>query len=157
MNVVFVTSIRLLADALTAGLRGRDGISTIEAVDTVPELRESLATAQPDLILIDVTQEMDLDEARKLSADYPDLAWLALGLETKRSNVLRHGSGGFAAYVARDVTIDDLCKAIADVVEKARMTPPDSSGQGSKGFASSMRCLLNPFRRKASRGARRKY
>jgi DNA-binding NarL/FixJ family response regulator len=85
-------------------------------VSSLGALREALKDAPPDLVLIDVTQGIDLEEVRSIAAEHPSLALLALGLCEQRQEVIRCGRAGFVGYVAREATVDALCKAMLDIV-----------------------------------------
>ena len=115
MNVIILTPIRILGEGLHACLSRRPEFCLCATVANLPALREALNDAQPDLVLIDVTQGIDLEEVRSIAAERPGLALVALGLCEQRQEVIRCGRAGFVGYVARDATVDALCKAMLDV------------------------------------------
>jgi len=156
MNIVFFTSNRLLADSLTAGLRGRAGISTVKAVDSFSALREILATARLDLVLFDVTPGIDWDKVRSLAGDYPHLALLALGPKEQRHEVVRRGRDVFLDYIARNTTIEELCSAMSAAVQEWLAYSPESRVRSSGRFFASIPSFTNPFRTKASRDTEKK-
>lgn len=157
MNIGFFTSNRLLADSLTAGLRGREGISTVRAVDSFSALREILATAQLDLVLFDVTRGIDLDEVRSLADDYSQLVLLALGPKEQERMVMRHGHAGFSDYIHRHATIEELVSAMSEAVRKHLANPPELQRRSSGRFCGWVRGLSNPFRMKGSGDAKREH
>jgi DNA-binding NarL/FixJ family response regulator len=115
MNIIVLTPIRILAEGLDSCLSRRADISLLAMVADLGALRAALASASPDLVLIDVTQGTDLDEVRAIAACHPDVALVALGLCEQRQDVIRCGLAGFVGYVARDASIDALCEAMLDV------------------------------------------
>jgi DNA-binding NarL/FixJ family response regulator len=115
MKVVILTPIRILADGLRACLRRRSEFCLLATVPDLLVLRETLKNAHADLVLIDVTQGIDLEEVRLIAVEHPQLALIALGLCEQRHEVIRCGRAGFVGYVARDATIDSLCQAMLDV------------------------------------------
>jgi DNA-binding NarL/FixJ family response regulator len=117
MNVIVLTPVRLLGDGLVACFRGREGIRLTAVVADLSGLREALASRDTDLVLIDVTQGIDLDEVRSIASNHPNVSLVALGLTEQRQEVIRCGRAGFTGYVTRDADTDTLCKALSDVVQ----------------------------------------
>jgi two-component system nitrate/nitrite response regulator NarL len=115
MKVVILTPIRILGDGLQACLTRRPEFCLLATVPDLLSLRETLKNAHVDLVLIDVTQGIDLEEVRSIAMEHPKLALIALGLCEQRHQVIRCGRAGFAGYVARDATIDSLSQAMLDV------------------------------------------
>ncbi|HVC12460.1 MAG TPA: response regulator transcription factor [Burkholderiales bacterium] len=116
MNVVLVTPVRLFAEGLAACLGSHPGISLCGTVSDLSSLRRALEVLQADAALIDVTQGVDLEEVRMLAGERPSLALVALGLHEQRQTVIRCGRAGFAGYVARTASVNELCEALSDVV-----------------------------------------
>ena len=134
MNIVILMPVRLFGDGLVACLSGRMDISIIAIVNNFSALRQSLDSTDINLVLIDVTQGIDLDEVKSLAAGYPELAILALGLKEQRQEVVRHGRAGFSGYVPRDATTEELCKAILDAIEGRLVCSPEISGGLMRGL-----------------------
>lgn len=116
MDIIFLTPVRLLGDGLASCLEGRADINLLATVSDISALRALLEDTVTDLVLIDVTQGIDLDEVRAIAAERPNLALMALGLAEQRQDVIRCGRAGFAGYVARDASIEALCTAMSDIV-----------------------------------------
>jgi DNA-binding NarL/FixJ family response regulator len=68
---------------------------------------------QPDVVLLDVTQDIGMEEVALVAAKWRNLALLALGSLERREEAVRHGR---ARFVARDANIQDLQSAISDAV-----------------------------------------
>lgn len=134
MRIGILTSVRLMGESLDRCLSARDDIVVVKTVEKFSALREVLSTADIDLVLVDVTQGIDLDEVRALAVDYPNLTLLALGLREHRSDVIRHGRAGFSGYIPRDASIDDLCKSIFDAIKGSLVCPPEISGGLMRGL-----------------------
>lgn len=115
MQLVVVTPIRLFADGLAHCLSSHPQISLHATVRDLAGLRKILASRTVDVVLMDVTLGVDLDEVRLVASDHPDLALVALGLREQRQDVIRCGRAGFKGYVSRDTTADALCDALMDV------------------------------------------
>jgi len=67
-----------------------------------------------DIVLIDVTQSIDLDEVRAIASERTDVALVALGLREERRDVVRCGRAGFSGYVDRNASIEGLCQALSN-------------------------------------------
>lgn len=128
MDLVLLTPVRLLADGLAAWFGGRTDIRLCEIVRDMAELRRLLSYAAPQILLIDVTQGVDLSEVRSIAVEYSHMAIVALGLVEQRQQVIRCGRAGFAGYVAREATAEELCAALCDVMAGRQACPAEISG-----------------------------
>jgi len=128
MNIIVLTPVRLLGDGLISCFSSRPGMCTLAVVNDLASLRDSLATTEVHVVLIDVSQGIDLFDVRAIAAEWSDVALVALGLNEQREEVIRCGRAGFAGYVARDASIDALCKALSEIVAGRLACPPEISG-----------------------------
>jgi DNA-binding NarL/FixJ family response regulator len=128
VNIIVLTPVRLLGDGLTACFERRRDIAVLAIVNDLEGVRSSLAAHRADLVLIDVTHGIDLYDVRSIAAQWPDVALVALGLNEQRQEVIRCGRAGFTGYVAREASLDGLCKALCDVVEGRLACPAEISG-----------------------------
>lgn len=110
---------------MAASLSGRPGISVLAVVDNLAGVRDSLAMAAAQVILIDVTHGIDLFDTRAIAAQWPDVTLVALGLTEQRQQVIQCGRAGFAGYVPRSASIDSLCLTLMDIVNGNQPCPPD--------------------------------
>ena len=100
----------------------------IAVVNDLASLRDTLSTTETHIVLIDVTQGVDLFDVRGIASEWPDVPLVALGLNEQRQEVIRCGRAGFAGYVARDATIDALCKSLSEIAAGRLACPPEISG-----------------------------
>src|SRR5512141_2383216 len=128
MRLVVLTAVRLLGDGLVACMAARSGIQDVGVVADLRQLRERVAAGGVDLVLIDVTQGVDLYDVRSVAAQHPDVALVALGLTEQRQEVIRCGRAGFTGYVSREATTDERCAALTDVIEGRLACPAEISG-----------------------------
>ena len=128
MNIIVLTPVRLLGDGLAACFSSRPDMRAIAVVNDLASLREKLSTTETHVVLIDVTQGVDLFDMRAIAFDWPDVPLVALGLTEQRQEVIRCGRAGFAGYVARDASIDALCNALSEIVAGRLACPPEISG-----------------------------
>ena len=116
MDLVVVTPIRLFGEGLAACFLHRTEISLQATVCDLSGLPQALEAMKVDIVLIDVTQGIDLDEVRAIVSEHQGIAFVALGLQEQRQDVIRCGRAGFSGYVARDASVDELCRALSDVI-----------------------------------------
>jgi DNA-binding NarL/FixJ family response regulator len=128
MKIIVLTPVRLLGDGLAACISGRSEMSVLAVVKDLASLRNALATTETDVVLIDVTQGIDLFDVRGVAAESPEVALVALGLNEQRQDVISCGRAGFAGYVSRDASIDALCQSLSEIVAGRLLCPPEISG-----------------------------
>jgi DNA-binding NarL/FixJ family response regulator len=128
MNIIVLSPVRLLGDGLAACFSNRPDLRATAVVNDLASLRNKLATTETHVVLIDVTQGIDLFDVRGIASDWPDVPLVALGLNEQRQEVIRCGRAGFAGYIARDASIDALCNSLSEIVAGRLACPPDISG-----------------------------
>ncbi|MEK6257817.1 MAG: response regulator transcription factor [Planctomycetota bacterium] len=128
MNVIVLTPVRLLGDGLASCFSSRPQFTAVNIVNDLAALRSALAATEIDVVLIDVTQSIELIDVREIAVQWPDVPLVALGLTEERQAVIKCGRAGFAGYVARQATIDGLCTTLSDIVEGRVACPPEISG-----------------------------
>jgi len=128
MNIVVLTSVRLLGDGLGSCLGRRPDMDVVAVVNDLATLRHALASSRVEVVLVDVTQGIDFYDVRAIAAEWPDVALVALGLNERREEVVRCGRSGFVGYVARDASIDALHRALTAAAAGHLACPPEISG-----------------------------
>ena len=128
MKIIILSPVRLLGDCLATCFCQRPEVTVLAVINDLASLRDALAAAEVDLVLIDVTQGIDLYDVRSIATARPDVALVALGLTEQRQEVIRCGRAGFTGYVARESTVETLCKALTDVVAGRLACPAEISG-----------------------------
>jgi DNA-binding NarL/FixJ family response regulator len=116
MKVIVLTPIRILAEGLESCFGRHPDMTMLATVPDLRALRSVMMQTKPDLVLVDVTQGVDLDEVRSIAAEHLDVALMALGLCEQRQEVIRCGRAGFVGYVSRDASMEALCQAMLDIV-----------------------------------------
>lgn len=128
MRVAVLSPVRLLGDGLARYLDGRAGIEISQIVSDIGAMRVAMQTSKVDVVLIDMTQPLDLEEVRSLAVANRDVILVALGLNEHRKDVIRCGRAGFTGYVSRNSTIEELVKSIQDAVAGRLNCPEEISG-----------------------------
>ena len=127
MNIIVLTPVRLLGDGLASCFSTRPQFTSVTVVHDLGALRTTLAKSETNVVLIDVTQGVDLIDIRALAVQWPEIPLVALGLTEERQEVIKCGRAGFAGYVPRDASIDALCKMLHEIVGGRLACPPDIS------------------------------
>jgi DNA-binding NarL/FixJ family response regulator len=128
MNIIVLTPVRLFGDGLAACFDSRPDMRALAVVNDLESLRDALAANEVHVVLIDVSQGVDLFDVRAIAAEWSEVALVALGLTEQRQEVIRCGRAGFAGYVAREASIDALCKALAEIAAGRLACPPEIAG-----------------------------
>ena len=128
MNIIVLTPVRILGDGIASGFSSRLEKSHVQVVGDLETLRVALTDFEPNIVLIDVTQDVEFIDFRAIAVQWPDIPLIALGLTEILQEVIKCGRAGFAGYIARDVTIDGLCQAITELANGRLACPPEISG-----------------------------
>jgi two-component system, NarL family, nitrate/nitrite response regulator NarL len=114
IDAMLVTSVRLFGEALEHCVGTTQGVALLKVLASLDELRKALLETPAQVVLLDVTQGIDFHSVSELAGQYPQIAFIALGLPEQTSHIIRAGTSGFAGYVARDASIATLIGAMAD-------------------------------------------
>ena len=128
MNIIILTPVRLLGDGLAACFSNRPDTTSVVVVNDIASLRDILAKTEIHVVLVDVSQGIDLYDVRVIAAEWSAVPLVAVGLAEQRQEVVKCGRAGFASYVARDASINALYAALADVAAGRLACPPEISG-----------------------------
>jgi DNA-binding NarL/FixJ family response regulator len=127
VNIIILTPVRVLGDGLAACFSLYPDMFICAVVSELTALRKSLTDTAADVILIDVTQGVDLYDLRLIALDYSHIPLVALGLPEQRQAVIRCGRAGFSGYIARDATVQALCKSLSEIVQGRLACPAEIS------------------------------
>ena len=94
MNIVVLTPVRLMGDGLVACFGGQPDIRVTAVVDSLDALRAILQSPAVDLVLVDVTQGIDLYDIRGIAFEHPEISLVALGLDEQGRKSYAAGAGG---------------------------------------------------------------
>lgn len=126
MKIVVLTPVRLLGDGLAFCFQNRS--DAVEVVNDLAAARVLLDAGDVQVVLVDVTQGVDLFDVREMALKWPDVPLVALGLTEQKQDVINCGRAGFAGYVAREATIDGLYTALKDISQGKLACPPEITG-----------------------------
>jgi two-component system, NarL family, nitrate/nitrite response regulator NarL len=126
MNIIVLSPVRSFGDGLADCFSRRPQFSAT-AVSDLGHLRKKLAATPTQVVVVDVTQGLQYFDVRSISAEWPDVPLVALGLNEQRQEVISCGRNGFAGYVPRDASLDSLCISLTNIVNGRLECPPEIS------------------------------
>jgi DNA-binding NarL/FixJ family response regulator len=103
-------------------------MSVLAVVNDLAALRDTLRTADAHVVLVDVTQGIDLFDLRTIATEWPGVALVALGLQEQKQDVIQCGRAGFTGYVAREASVERLCGTLVEIVAGRLACPPEIAG-----------------------------
>ena len=124
MRIMVVSPVRMFRDSLAGVLGSMDPVPEVVGEVSVVALHHCSSAERPDVVLLDVTQDIGMEEVALVAAKWRNLPLLALGSLERREEAVRHGAG----FVARDANIQDLQSAISDAVAGRMQCPAKPNG-----------------------------
>lgn len=103
-------------------------ISVRAVLNNLGNLRQILATAAVDLVLVDVTQGINFYDVRSIAVERPNISLVAVGVAEQANEVIRCGRAGFIGYVTREATVEELHRTLFDVVRGRLACSAEMSG-----------------------------
>jgi DNA-binding NarL/FixJ family response regulator len=100
----------------------------VEVAHDLAAARAVLGQGDVQVMLIDVTQGIELFDVREIALKWPEVPLVALGLTEQKSDVIKCGRAGFAGYIARETSIDGLYAALKDISQGKLACPPEIAG-----------------------------
>jgi DNA-binding NarL/FixJ family response regulator len=125
VNIIVLTPLRLLGDGLAACFNNRPDLCAVAVVNDLANLRSKLAADEIQAVLVDVGMGVDIFDVRAIATEWPDVPLIALGLNEQRQDVIACGRAGYAGYVPRDASIDQLCQMLHEIVAGRLTCPPE--------------------------------
>lgn len=116
IRLAIVTGVRLLGEGLVQALRPNAAFAAVVTAQHLGALRELLQGSAAEVVLLDVSGGLDLDEVRLFAAEQPEVKLLALGLVEQRAEVIRCARAGFSGYVTRDTPLPELAPLLHEAV-----------------------------------------
>lgn len=117
MHVFAFSYVRLFAEALVVSLEQCDGISKVIACHKANQLVEQALQESPDIVLIDVTTEQVLIEARAICEALPKTPIIAISLPENSEKVIACADAGLVGYVPRQASINELLTSMLNALK----------------------------------------
>lgn len=129
MDVLIYSPFQLFGECLERCLKTLNDIVVVAVVCDEECLRKVLDRLSIDLLLVDMVPGLNYGEFDSLSADYPGLVSLAVGLPEQEAEVVRCGQVGFAGYVPSDASLETLVIRMHECIG-GRQACPDAIASG---------------------------
>lgn len=114
IRVLLVDDHALVLEGIVARLEDEDGIEVVGQAHDGEQALTEVARLQPDVVMMDVTMPVmnGLEATRRLSADYPGIRILMLSMHDDREYILQLIQSGACGYILKDVSSQEMIKAI---------------------------------------------
>ncbi len=128
MRVYVFSYIRLFSEALAAYLESSNEISEVTARHRADHLVEEVLDFFPDIVLIDVTIESALTEARAVSDALPGIPILAVALPENAEKVIACADAGLTGYISRQGSVEELVATMLGALRGECVCTPSITG-----------------------------
>ncbi len=117
INILLVDDHPLVRDGIRARLESEEGVSVIGEAQNGQEALDFVAQRAPDVALMDVSMPVmnGLDATKIFKEQHPDIRVLILSMHDSREYILQLIQSGASGYILKDVSSDELIKAIETV------------------------------------------
>ncbi|MET0103123.1 MAG: response regulator transcription factor [Sedimenticola sp.] len=114
IRILLVDDHPLVLDGISARLEGEPGLQVVATANNGREALERAREMQPDVVLMDVTMPVmgGLEATRHFNEEMPDARVLILSMHGDQEYILKLMHAGASGYVLKDVSSDELIKAI---------------------------------------------
>lgn len=124
IRLIVASSVRLVREALALTLRGRARLVLIDTVSLDPVGVARIASAKPDVVLVDLARAEIAATARMFNAACPSAKLVAFALAEIDDDVFACAAAGFVGYVPQESGAEELHRAIADAVNGRMQCAP---------------------------------
>ena len=114
IKVVVVSDIRIYCEGLSEVLSKTRSIDVIAAEGNFDEAVRTMERNSPDVILLDMTMMDSCRIAQEVMALYPQSKLVALAVPENADNIVECAEVGFAGYVAREASLNELIDTVID-------------------------------------------
>jgi two-component system nitrate/nitrite response regulator NarL len=123
VETAICSPVRLFAESVAACVRHRAGaVATVCC--SLDELSQVLACTHVDVVLLDVTDLGMIAAARALFMDHPQARIIALALPEAIEQVIACADAGFASYVPRDASVEELWSIVEAALREEVVCDP---------------------------------
>jgi len=117
IRVLLVDDHPLVLDGIQARLEGEPGVEIVGQANNGKEALREAELLKPDVVMMDVSMPVmnGLEATRHFQADFPDVRVLILTMHDNREYIVQLIQSGASGYILKDVSSDELIKAIETV------------------------------------------
>jgi len=117
IKVLLVDDHPLVLDGIQARLDDVPGIKVIGQAQNGQQALEQADRLSPDVVLMDVSMPVmnGMEATRRFQSDYPGVKVLILTMHDNKEYILQLMQSGASGYILKDVSSDELIKAVETV------------------------------------------
>ena len=117
IKVLLVDDHPLVLDGIQARIEGVPGIEVVGQAHNGVEALEHASRSSPNVVLMDVSMPVmnGMEATRRFQTDFPAIKVLILTMHDNKEYILQLMQSGASGYVLKDVSSDELIKAIETV------------------------------------------
>ncbi|WP_102049379.1 response regulator transcription factor [Oceanospirillum beijerinckii] len=119
INLLLVDDHPLVRDGMRARLESEAGINVLGEAQNGQEALDFVTQQSVDVVLMDVSMPVmnGLEATKIFKQNYPDIRILILSMHDSREYILQLIQSGASGYILKDVSSDELIKAIETVYQ----------------------------------------
>ncbi|OMH30533.1 response regulator transcription factor [Motiliproteus sp. MSK22-1] len=119
IKVLLVDDHPLVLDGIQARIEGVPGIEVIGQAHNGLEALEHAKHSSPNVVLMDVSMPVmnGMEATRRFQTDFPAIKVLILTMHDNKEYILQLMQSGASGYILKDVSSDELIKAIETVYQ----------------------------------------
>lgn len=125
-TAIVYSPVRMFAEGVAACLAEQPNIAAVSCCN-MDGLRDLVRVASTSVILLDFTEEHALDEGRALVQAFAGVRLVALALPELIDRVIACADAGFAGYVPRGASVDELRRIVQGVLRGEVVCDPKVS------------------------------
>lgn len=112
MRIIVFSQVRMFGEAVAAFLDGFEDVTETLTCHRVDCFVEEILAFGPDVVLIDITDESALREARAVSETRPEMPIVGLAVPEMAESVIACADNGLVGYVPRQASLVELKTAV---------------------------------------------
>ncbi len=124
IRVLPVAEVRLYREGLASSLACRENMVVVGTATTRDEALTLVASAQPDIVVLDMATRDGLEIVRAITSTAPSVKVIAFAIEGLDREILACAEAGVAGYVHCQASMDDLVAAIESVMRGELLCAP---------------------------------
>jgi len=119
IRIILADDHQLFREGLNALLRQSDELKVVASVKDGAELTEAIAAKQPDLVLSDISMpgQTGIDVCAVITKQFPKIRFIMLSMYNNESFFVNSLKAGAKGFLSKEISRDELLKAIRIVYE----------------------------------------
>jgi len=119
IRIILADDHQLFREGLNALLRQSDELKVVASVKDGAELTEAIAAKQPDLVLSDISMpgQTGIDVCAVITTQFPKIRFIMLSMYNNESFFVNSLKAGAKGFLSKEISRDELLKAIRIVYE----------------------------------------